>query len=217
MCSEFKLPPRPSTIRVRENDPRLAFAFITKNALTSIIHGLNFNTSIPVEDIFYKKITPEVTFAILRTPLNRFLSGFYEIYRRQEPDEIKLRETFDCFKSEDIIETFLGFIEVVENIGCVNNHIRPQIDFVTYKDEGMLPINRFYDFDRINSSNGPFDLINEFNLKGTNIGSKWINSSNHNIIIKLLKFVYNNYEVKNRIEKIYSKDYELISNVKFFN
>ncbi len=217
MNDGFNLPPRPNTIRVRKNDPRLAFVFILKNALTSIIHGLDFHDSVPVKDIFYKKIIPDVTFAILRTPLNRFLSGFSEICRRQEPEEIKLRESFECFKSEDLIETFLGFIEVVENFGSVNNHIRPQIDFVTYEDKGMLPINRFYNFDRINGSNGPFNLINEFNLTGPNLSSKHMNHSDFNVTSKLYQFVFNNYEVKNRIEKIYSKDYELINNVKFFN
>ncbi len=44
-----------------------------------------------------------------------------------------------------------------------------------------------------------------------------MNHSDFNVTSKLYQFVFNNYEVKNRIEKIYSKDYELINNVKFFN
>ena len=162
----------------------LAILLIPKNLTTSIRHALSEDWQKQV-NIF--DITPKRVCAILRDPLERFISA---INMHLIADDKGLRE-FPKIKNEN------GSYELISN----DEHFVPQYKFVEHIE---LPKDSHIDYFYMNK-NVLKDIENFYNLK----------LLTHKHFYSSTKFL--NVADLNIIKDIYKLDYDLIRNTKFVN
>lgn len=193
-------------------DLNLEFYHITKNAMTAIINTLQLKwTNIETLPDNRK------TFAVIRNPIKRCVSGFIEIHKLYQ---INIREhTFKplnkeledlIFKNPDIETAFGIYIDEIEKNGFFEQHnlsqnkfldgyIVPDLFTIPRKIENVTDYILFEDMDKQISN-----LINkDIKIKRLNVGNK----SMKDRLYKILP----TYE--ERIKNIYLDDWELYQKI----
>ena len=137
---------------------------------------------------------------ILRDPLTRIVSAFYQILKQgwnAIPGKTKKIEKF--FKTK----SFEDFLEEIENNGFFNAHLAPQYLYLEAKNLTLDDIDYIIDF-------ANFDEVQKIN---PNVLIKHFNK-NRNKCKEIDKTIEIALKNKDRIYKLYEKDFLLYENVK---
>jgi len=175
---------------------------ISKNASSS---GKQFfkNNNFAPSNFNDKNVNPEKFIAILRDPIERWISGLAE-YIAGDYGNLKFKNVSDCFFNNELLETLI-FDQIV-----FDGHTLPQIAYLQGLDIRKID---FYYFD-----NDVFDKISYYNQLD-NINLKYSNSKTknedkiyiHNYLASQLK----DSEKMKKIQRMYYCDYQLFDEIKF--
>jgi hypothetical protein len=192
----------------------LEFWHITKNAMTSIIHQLNFNwvsvSEIPEE----RKI-----FCVIRNPIDRFLSSYLMCRRLYGLNnhhfnmrKISNNDINKMFKN-DILDGCQRYINEITNNGYFDSHNVSQTFYIDNYIEGKNTEYTRY-IDNINY----FILMDDLNKDLSKLFNKEIvlSSMNPSVITPQIKQKLRDVvnEQKEKIEIYYEKDTKLYEKIK---
>jgi len=179
---------------------RIIYLGIPKTASTSMRHTFKIDKNgmklynIPEDKKDYK------VFTVIRNPLNRFVSGMFESFKRGEtPANLKA-----LFTVGDTIEMVTSYLDILEGEGFIETHTTPQSFFM--HDEGGKEFN----FDRILIFENVVEEFNkmcqDFNIN-KNLQHKQIGNKPRDI--RVLDEIKSNPDLLKRIENLYKKDFEI--------
>lgn len=189
----------------------LEFYHIPKNAMTTVMHGIEGFEWTDVD----KVPSNATTFCVLRHPIKRAVSSF-EHFVFSDGFKNVPQQTLRKLKQETLSEMkrlgftkngFEKFISEIESNRVFNEHHRPQYEFLDgYESEDpkiahrrLDNINFFCSHENINQDLKDLSGINVPHL-GKGYGSK-------NTRKKILEFAHN--QMRDRLKKIYQRDFDL--------
>ena len=187
------------------HDTRLIFLGVPKNASTSIRKSLKFNEGLENQK---KSLNPKIkelsdykAFSIIRNPIKRFVSAYYETLKRKERGA-QMQPYFRMAGSGK----FIQFITDVEN-SFFDGHVVTQYSCISDNDK-LLDIDFIIDFDCIEEQLIKEKIVpSNFHLRKNNIG----NNSGIDDIECLLE---SREDLRNRISEIYKKDFYIYNKLK---
>ena len=186
-------------------DGKYLFINISKNASTSLRNSIVFNGYSPYKDIINRD--QYLKFIIWRNPIDRAVSSFSEIKDVRRDGPFYITESMKWFKEKNIFKSFEMFIDEI-NGNFYDAHSFPQITFL--KDKGI----RINDIDEtLLVETLEKDYKNLIEKYPNIISSPLLYMQSHNNK-KLLNYVYNNIDIKNKIINLYSEDYEIYLKIK---
>jgi len=116
---------------------------LPKNASSTIrayLKGGDFDGFEDLYDLLPAKYLQFKKVAFLRDPVERFLSGYHEVYCRHIGQGqyflrhgIEKQRTLHFLKMADNIDSIYEFLDHIENFGFFDVHIRKQVDFIRDK------------------------------------------------------------------------------------
>lgn len=185
---------------------KLVFFVIPKNASTSIRNtGLfnNCSNRASFEDV-KDRIENEGynTFAVLREPVERFVSAYHEVvrgHRRDNPYNTALGKDFIDVNEEPA--RFALFLKEIEKSGFFDSHLKPQVHFLTDINNKNIEVENYLFFDNI---------VQDFYDFSSSINNA-ITLPNRNSYFKkgkkdLLNYVLNDKKCLDFINKTYKDD-----------
>ena len=184
------------------------FLGIPKNASTSIrespiMEDCNRTTySLLKEEINFDEY---LTFTVLREPVERLVSGYYEVQRGNKSDNVYNTATGKKFI--DVIyepDRFLCFLEEIEEHGYFDSHIKPQASFLSDQQGNKIPVEHYLFFNNIGEDFAKLCLSRGFvyelpNRNGFAKPSKW----------RLQHCIANDERIINLIKGLYGCDIDL--------
>ena len=184
---------------------KLIYLAIPKTASTSIRAYLNnLKNAMDLNNITSNK-DGYVTFTIIREPVERFVSGVMESFKRIETPE-KLKNLSKVKNTTDMLEQYLNILEVD---GFIETHITPQLFYMSNSDGELFHIDEILLFENLSHD---FKIMAEkYNLPPT-LPHKWKNNDNRRS--EMLSIVRNNENIKNRVLKLYEDDFNLYNKIK---
>lgn len=189
---------------IDENN-KLIFINIPKNASSTIrmnMKRVDYNSIVNSKE--YK------TFTVLRNPLYRSISSFFEVLKCRtdglDPAFLRNTEYLKLYKSNKLIESFVEFVNELKR-NFFDEHTFPQYWF--FKDKNLnlsKDIDYFLNFDK--------DIQNEFNQMMRSFNKNIKISSNkrpspQNQKDILNKFIQSNDKIRKDIETLYEEDIKL--------
>lgn len=189
---------------IDENN-KLIFINISKNASSTIrmnMKRVDYNSIANPKE--YK------TFTVLRDPLYRSISSFFEVLRCRtdglDPEFLRNAEYLKLYKSNKLTESFVEFVNELKK-NFFDEHAFPQYWF--FKDKNLdlsKDIDYFLNFDK--------GIQNEFNQMMSSFNKNIKISSNKRPSLQnqkdiLNKFIQSNDTVRKDIETLYEEDIKL--------
>ena len=187
------------------DENKVVFFVIPKNASTAIRHSPLLKDSYRTT---YEKVKNKIddngyrTFTVLREPVGRFISAYYEVLRGNREDNIYntiINKNYALKKGE--LSRFIYFLEDIQKNGFFDSHIKPQVHFLTDDTRAEIKIQNYLFFDNI--SEEYYDFCHTFGLEC------WL--PNENSFAKknkeaLLDYIKNNKIILNVINNLYKHD-----------
>ena len=185
---------------------KLVFFVIPKNASTSIRNTTlfkNCSNRTTFEDVEYKiKNENYSTFAVLREPVERFISAYHEVvrgHREDNPYDTARDKQFIKFDEEP--KRFNLFLKEIESSGFFDSHLKPQMHFLTDANNEQIEIKNYLFFNNI---------VEDFYTFSSSIGSPIILPDRNSYLKKgkknLLDYVLNDKKSLDFINKFYKDD-----------
>ena len=198
-----------------KEEERIAFLNIPKNGSSTIRKTLGFKTRIE----YSKVLDFEKKFIILRDPMERIISSYFEVIKARPdgPKDITVNKDFYIEKS-DLIKSFNLFIDDLLNNGFYEEHTFPQFYFIESKGIKIEDIGKSIDL--ITLENIKKDFLNVSKKYGFNF--KKLSTVLHTISPKkekkeLKKYLNSNKKLRNNIKKIYECDVKLMEELNLYN
>lgn len=165
-----------------DHDNKNTFIAISKNASTSL-RGSMKKMEVITE---YKNMDGYETIAILRDPVDRFLSAYEEAFYKRStvPAHIKRSGSITAQMGMALDELMKG--------NYFDLHLMPQIWFITDVNGNLLPITKFIDFTNIKAELNEKCNLNMVHSSTTKSShkAKLKNALNKDIIDKINDFYY---------------------------
>jgi hypothetical protein len=196
-----------------DEDKKFALIHIYKNASISMRNALGMRGKYyNYDDIKDLDIT---TICIIRNPMKRIVSSYQYLLRLEDngfinKHPVHITKETDFFKEqENIIKSFLLFLDYIEEHGFYDAVTLPQTTFLLDRgltineiDEVMIQERLDKDFDLFKSKYGIDVEINSDNTSDGEV-SKMIN-----------EYIDNNMDLQKRIIKLYEEDFTLYEKLK---
>lgn len=136
-----------------------------------------------------------ITYTVIRNPLERFVSGMFETFKRTETDS-RLRDLRSIPNKKELMEAYLN---VIDEYGFLDVHITPQSYFLSdYRVDYILKFE---------------ELSKGFNLMCEQIGVDGrlghVNQRNKADYNNAMAALNSNPELKARINELYQKDWDI--------
>tara|TARA_R110002072_G_scaffold301667_1_gene481924 strand:- start:1703 stop:2371 length:669 start_codon:yes stop_codon:yes gene_type:complete len=187
------------------HENKIIFFVIPKNASTSIRKSILMSDSYRTTySLLQKKVNvgEYTTFTVLREPIERLVSGYYEVIRGNKEDNpynTVANKKFINIDNEP--ERFICFLEEIEESGYFDSHIKPQIYFLSDEDGNEIDIQHYLFFDNIGDDFSKLCLSLNFNneLQDENAFAKSRKKT-------LLNYIKTNKKILNSINKLYYRD-----------
>lgn len=188
---------------------KLLYLGIPKTASTSMRHYLEIHKYGQKVNVNLNNLDPEknkyMKFTVIRNPMNRFVSGIYESFGRNETPQ-KLKTPSSIKNKAEMLNKYL---DILESDGFIETHTAPQ-SFYLYDlegkefklDEVLIFENLNQDFEKMCSKYG---FVNNLEHKQKNNGKN---------VQKCLEIISKNPEIEKRIKTIYSKDWKIYNKYK---
>lgn len=182
-------------------EKKLAFFAVPKNASTALRNSIG-----PTDAKYYFDEGVElgddvVKFTVIREPVDRFVSAYLEVLKRAIIDCPGTRgKKFYTIRDEK--ERFKEFINEIDKNGFWENHARPQSFYLSDKDGNILDLDFVFNFNQI--ADGLDKMAEETGIRLTP-KREWF----HHPGDKQIVHSYIDDELRERIKKIYAKDFEL--------
>ena len=183
---------------------KLIFFVIPKNASTAIRESPlmkdSYRTTFSLlqDEVDLDKYT---TFTVLREPIERFVSAYYEVLRGHRHGNI-----YDTIADKDFVyirrepDRFLYFLREVYRNGFFDTHLKPQFHFLSDNNKEII-MDHYLFFDNIAEDYSNFCKLYDisYDLPNKNYFIK-----NQKLI--LLEFIMSNKNILNIVKKIYKRD-----------
>jgi len=186
--------------RVLVSDERkLVFMAIPKVALSSVklALGMRFEPTFP----FHLMHQGYMSFAIIREPVDRFVSGYTEVLVRMGDDMQDEPEIVQGLLSREDPDRFMYFLEQVEE-RIFDAHIEHQVNFLNDKEGHPFPVQKLFLMDRIHELEEWLGL----ELPVVNKGSSLMRTDFSPIPTRMEIEPLVTSEVEDRIHNIYKQD-----------
>lgn len=182
----------------KEND--ILYVNIPKCASTSIRKTISVKWINWIKDSEYKE---KYSFTVIREPIKRIVSGFFESKKRGHTD-CRQNQNYKYFHIKNNIDSFIQFLEDIQTI-FFDAHITPQVYFIEDENKSYNWINDFLIFEKLNND---WNIINNKlkNKKELKFLNKTRKSSD------VIEFLNRNEKYKKLIEDIYFEDFKLYNN-----
>ena len=184
-----------------EENKKILFFGIQKNASTSIRKYLNLNTRLNHKKLIdgeyesYKKIV------VIREPIERFASGYLEIIYRAKKFRKHQARNKKFYKTPEFDKKIEYFIEECEK-DFFDGHIRPQNTSLFFQLD--ITNGHIINFHNIENDLKKYNLIEEnFEI---NILNK---SKNNKYKEKILQLLKERSDLKNKLKVLYKKDFDI--------
>lgn len=193
-----------------DSSEKYALIHIFKNASISLRNALNMRGNYR-EWKEIKNIKNIETLCVVREPIKRFISAYQYILRLEDgggfphrhPIEVTRCANFFLYK-DDVVESFLMFLDFVEKRGFYDAVLVSQKQFLKSRNLSIEDINHVFILEKIDDQ-----YKNFCKLKGIKNKLKIDNSSPTEKTNELLNFVNFKPKVKNRILNLYEEDFIL--------
>lgn len=172
---------------------KVCFIGVPKNASVTIREGLNLNR---VSNYLTNRdsLNHLKLISVIRNPLDRFLSSYYELDKRGKlnMDNIRDRKFYNMTESK---ERFIQFLSEVEEefFDC---HVEEQVFYLTDENGNTLPFDELIEFDRLSESN--YVITDKKNPSPNDFKKMVLNYLDDDLI--------------ERIKKLYKNDFNFIVN-----
>ena len=183
------------------NNNKICFIAIPKNASTSIRNGLNLKKMDNYFDLGedFKKEYKNIT--VLRDPLERIVSAYLEVLIRVHDSPMTANKKF--YKMKESIHRFREFIIELEK-DTYDAHVEPQYFYITDKEGELLPFYKILRFENLMEDFN--DLKTDLTLVENLPHLNYKPQERKNMVYTYLK---KDPELIKKIEKIYEKDFEI--------
>ena len=137
----------------------------------------------------YRSVQLTNAFGVLRDPIDRFLSGYHEAFKRMRPSMRPKFRSPDCR-----LDYFRYFVRrQMTQVDAINPHLQPQYSFLLERPEGpVVKVNRLFLMEELDALNIPHNAnYDDFDKQET------INKHVHNTLRRRNStYLLNNFDVK---------------------
>lgn len=192
---------------VVKHSDKIIFYGITKNASTSFRISMDGDVYHDNYSFWEKEGAENIKdykkFTVLRNPINRVVSAFFEVIKR--PINAKDKEFFTRFSDT---KRFEGFIDEVEK-EFFDVHTRPQTWFLTNRNT-----NKFIDMDYYLSFESLSEDFAKMNSE-LDLGFELIhlNQKDKKKELEILNYLKTNEHLLEKVKRIYKDDFNLIEKI----
>lgn len=184
------------------NDLKISFLNIPKNGSTSIRNSLSLTKRASIGSV-----KDSFKFAIIRNPVDRFISGLLEVSLLRDDGDPALTKSLSWYthlKEGHYYKAVSSLLDTIENIGFYDEHFLPQKTCLESRS-----INNLNELDYVihfeNIEHDFKELLSKVNVKAKLVHHRRSDKK----IIRILHSVVTSDEIFERLEKIYKEDFKL--------